>query len=239
MARKRKSGSAVSAAADKLRLPGSSITLTSSVPAQERELLRRCQAGDEDAWREFIEAYKHMVYSLAYEMLRNAEDAEDAAQEVFINAFRAIGSFRGDARLSTWLYRVTKNVCLNYIRQRDRVDYESLDNQEVNWEDIVSDEDSFPSPEEIALRRELREVVRRKIDELPPIYRTAIIMCDIQQLSYDEAAQILNVPVGTLKSQVFRGRRMLKEKLEEYWWGRKSDGDDNGSSRKRRKRNQR
>lgn len=197
-----------------------------SIPECERELLRRCKAGDEDAWREFIDTYKHMVYSFAYDLLRNPEDAEDVAQEVFINAYRAIGSFRGDARISTWLYRVTKNACLNFIRQRDKSTWESLDDQEGNWEELLDCDDGTPTPEEIALHEELREVVRRKIDELPPIYRTAIIMCDMRQLNYEEAARILNTPVGTLKSQVFRARRMLKEKLKSYWLGKrlKEDG---------------
>ncbi|MCS7253945.1 MAG: sigma-70 family RNA polymerase sigma factor [Armatimonadota bacterium] len=190
---------------------------TVSIPEHERELLRRCKAGDEDAWREFIDTYKHMVYSFAYDLLRNPEDAEDVAQEVFINAFRAIGSFRGDSRISTWLYRVTKNACLNFIRQRDKAVWESLDDQEGNWEELLDRDDDMPTPEELVLHEELREIVRRKIDELPHIYRTAIIMCDIRQLNYEEAARILNIPVGTLKSQVFRARRMLKEKLKSYW----------------------
>ncbi|MFA4028337.1 MAG: hypothetical protein GDYSWBUE_000217 [Candidatus Fervidibacterota bacterium] len=191
-----------------------------SIPEHERELLRRCKAGDENAWREFIDTYKHMVYSFAYDLLRNPEDAEDVAQEVFINAYRAIGSFRGDARISTWLYRVTKNACLNFIRQRDRAIWESLDDQEGNWEELLDCDEDMPTPEETALREELCEIVRKKIDELPYIYRTAIIMCDMRQLSYDEAARILNIPVGTLKSQVFRARRMLKEKLKSYWFGK-------------------
>lgn len=196
-----------------------------SIPEHERDLIRRCKAGDEDAWREFIDTYKHVVYSFAYDMLRNPEDAEDVAQEVFINAFRAIGSFRGDARISTWLYRVTKNACLNFIRQRERSTWESLDDQDGNWEELLDCDDEMPTPEELMLTNELREVVRGKIDELPPIYRTAIIMCDMRQLSYDEAARILGVPVGTLKSQVFRARRMLKEKLKSYWLDGDSETD--------------
>jgi RNA polymerase sigma-70 factor (ECF subfamily) len=164
-----------------------------------------------------------MVYGFAYDMLRNPEDAEDVAQEVFINAFRAIGSFRGDARISTWLYRVTKNACLNFIRQRERTTITSLDEQEGNWEELIDFEDSMPTPEEMAMNKELRELVRSKIDELPPIYRTAIIMCDMHQLSYDEAARILGVPVGTLKSQVSRARRLLKEKLKSYFFEKHSN----------------
>ena len=223
MGQKRGNGGRVAALVSRLGLARKAHESVTSIPVSEQELIKRCKAGDEDAWREFIDTYKHMVYGFAYDMLRNPEDAEDVAQEVFINAFRAIGSFRGDARISTWLYRVTKNACLNFIRQRERTTITSLDEQEGNWEELIDFEDSMPTPEEMAMNKELRELVRSKIDELPPIYRTAIIMCDMHQLSYDEAARILGIPVGTLKSQVSRARRLLKEKLKSYFFEKHSN----------------
>ncbi|HID06351.1 MAG TPA: sigma-70 family RNA polymerase sigma factor [Armatimonadetes bacterium] len=177
----------------------------------ERELLERCKRGDNDAWEQLISIYHTRVYSTAYRMLGNHDDAMDAAQDVFIRVFEKVNSFRGASSLGTWIYRITVNICLDYLKRRREVTFSSLNPDEHETTLLIPD--PSPSPEDVAERKEVQELVHRALEQLAPEHRAVIVLCDLEQLSYDEAAQVLGIPLGTLKSRLNRGRLALKDIL--------------------------
>jgi len=197
------------------------ITLTerreAMVKSADEALIERCKAGEAEAWRLLIERHQHRVYHLAYQFAGNDVDADDLAQEVFIAVYKSLPSFRGESAFTTWLHRVAVNVCLNAQRGRPKappVSWEELEEGGLA-EQLVSDLED--SPERTVLSEEAAALVRAKVAELPEHYRLAIILCDLQDVPYEEAARILKVRIGTIKSRVNRGRAMLKEKLADYF----------------------
>jgi len=183
---------------------------------EETELIDRCQKGDLSAFDDLVRLYEKKVYNLAYRMCGNHEDASDLSQEAFLRVFQSLKDFRGQSSFSTWLYRVVSNVCLDELRQRGRRPTISID------EPIAGDKgetmqrqlaDGGPPPDELAERRELREVIQSCIDELSEEYRIVIILRDLQDLSYQEIAEVLDCSLGTVKSRLNRARLALKERL--------------------------
>ena len=147
-------------------------------------------------------------------MVGNEEDARDMAQEAFIRAFNSLGSFRGESKFSVWLYRLTSNICIDFLRGRAKRRTVSL-----SWEDEDGDEgeleipDERFSPEAGLERSELREAVRRGLEQLTPEYREILLLREINGLSYDEIGRALNLEEGTVKSRIFRARKKLCEIL--------------------------
>lgn len=181
----------------------------------EQHLLERSRAGDVAAFEELIEAYQKKVFNLACRIVGNYDDAADLAQEALIRIFRSIANFRGQSSFSTWIYRITTNVCLDEIRKRKNARMLSLD-EEIHTDDgemkrqIMSDE---PLPDEIAEREELRSLVSDAIQSLPEDQRLVITLRDLQGLSYEEISKILDCPGGTVKSRINRARQALKNVL--------------------------
>lgn len=181
----------------------------------EQLLLMRAKAGDVAAFEELTEAYQKKIFNLAYRMVGNYDDAGDMAQEALIRIFRSIGSFKEQSSFSTWVFRITTNVCLDEIRKRKNKKAFSLD-EEIHTEDgemqrqIISDD---PLPDEIAEREELRSIVNKAINSLPEEQKIIITLRDIQSLSYEEIANVLSCPVGTVKSRINRARQALKNIL--------------------------
>ncbi len=184
----------------------------------ENELIRRCQKGDLAAFDDLVRVYEKKVYNLAYRMSGNHEDANDLSQEAFLRVFQSLKDFRGQSSFSTWLYRVVSNVCLDELRQRGRRLTVSID------EPVSSDKgetmqrqlaDNAPPPDELAERREVREVVQAAIGELSEEYRVVIVLRDLRDLSYQEIAEVLDCSLGTVKSRLNRARLALKEKLSQ------------------------
>lgn len=181
----------------------------------ETELIKRCQQGDADAFDELVEKYQSQIINIAYGMLSNTEDAYDAAQEVFVRIYKSIGGFKGKSSLSTWVYRIVSNVCNDMLRKRQRsasvVSINSVrDNDDDKELDIVDD---APTPEELLELSEAQRTLRLAISELSAEYREIITLSDIEQLRYEEIADILRCPVGTVKSRLNRARNALKKKL--------------------------
>ena len=180
----------------------------------DRELVSRAKAGDQDAFERLVEEHQNKVYSLALRMVGNEEDARDMAQEAFIRAFNSLGSFRGESKFSVWLYRLTSNICIDFLRGRAKRRTVSL-----SWEDEDGDEgeleipDERFSPEAGLERSELREAVRRGLEQLTPEYREILLLREINGLSYDEIGRALNLEEGTVKSRIFRARKKLCEIL--------------------------
>lgn len=181
----------------------------------ERLLISKAKAGDVAAFEQLIEAYQKKVYNLALRMTGNQEDAADLAQEAFIRVFRSISGFKEQSSFSTWVYRITTNVCLDEIRKRKNRKVISID-EDIHMDDgemrrqIVSDD---PLPDELAERAELRGIVNDAINSLPEDQRIVITLRDLNGLSYEEIAQILDIPGGTVKSRINRARQALRNVL--------------------------
>jgi RNA polymerase sigma-70 factor (ECF subfamily) len=173
----------------------------------DEALVKRFQAGDEEAFDELVERHRRRVYGLMCRLVGGPE-AEDLAQEVFLAAYRSLGSFRGEAAFSTWLYRVAIYTCSHHLRRR-RLETTELDECEP---DHRRDGD----PELSALRRELRDRVRLAIDALPYKFRLVIVLRDLHGLSYEEIAEVVRCPIGTVRSRLHYATQRLAVELRGY-----------------------
>ena len=166
----------------------------------------------ERQFTEIVEQYSDLAYSVAFRMLRNSEDAEDAVQEAYISAFKALPRFKGQSKLSTWLYRIVVNACLMKIRKdKSRAKYLS----ENEYDDAIV-YDWKNDPEEAAVNSELRSTLESGLDLLSPDLRAAVVLRDIQGLSTEEACEALAISVASLKSRLHRARILLRKHLEAY-----------------------
>ena len=159
-----------------------------------------------------VEEYVDFAYNVAYRMLRNVEDAEDAVQEAFISAYRSYGTFKGESKVSTWLYRIVVNACLMKIRkEKSRSKYLV----ETGYNDeIISDWDN--DPEQAAVNGELRDVVEAGLDSLSADLRAAIVLRDVQGVSTEEGAEAMRLSVSAFKSRLRRGRLLLRQHIDGY-----------------------
>lgn len=188
---------------------------------RERRLLRRLRDRDERAFRELVESYGDRVFNLTYRMMSNREEAEDVAQEVFITVFKSIDSFRGDAKLSTWLYRIAANHCKNRIkylaRRHDRSKAEFDERIDADGAaGAVTAPSASPRPDRQLEGVELERIMQRAIAELDDEHRILVVLRDLEELSYDEIAQITELPEGTVKSRLHRARLALRKKMQNY-----------------------
>lgn len=174
---------------------------------REQAWIAAARQGDQGAFEELVRLYEKRVLALTRRMCKNPEDAAEAAQEAFFAAWQGLRSFRGDSSFSTWLYRLASNACVDLLRREGkRRAAVSLDDEELNL-DIPA---SLPGPQEEAERRELREQIEEGLRELPPEYRAALVLREMQQLRYDEIGQALGLDIGTVKSRISRGRKKLR-----------------------------
>ncbi len=181
----------------------------------EGELIRRCQDGDRTSFDVLVRTYHALAYNVAYRMLNDPDAASDATQTAFVRAYRSIGSFRRDATFSTWLYRIVTNACLDRLRRKDRTSRSlSLvgDDGDGNPEDIDIP-DSSHDPSDVAEQAERQAIVQGAISRLAPSHRAVLVLYDLSGLSYEQVAEALQVPLGTVKSRLNRARLALKEEL--------------------------
>ena len=173
-------------------------------------LLRRACKGDVQAFEELMQSHESRIYAIALRMMGNREDAQDCAQEAMVRIYRAMGSFKGQSALATWIYRITMNTCLDELRRRKARKVTSLDSLvDTGW----SPTDTGDTPEEHGLRVEKQNALNQAIQSLPDDMRAAIILRNVKGYSYDEIASILDANVGTIKSRISRGREKLREIL--------------------------
>jgi RNA polymerase sigma-70 factor (ECF subfamily) len=185
--------------------------------AQEMEWIARILRGERDLFHELIRPYERVVFLTAVSVLRDSTEAEDAAQEAMIKAYRGLASFRGDAKFSTWLTTITLNEARSRLRKSGRVKVESLDNSDPE-EDftpfLVADWREIPS--ETLEREELAQHIQSAIEGLPPSYREVFLLRDKEEMSIEEIAQALGVTANLVKVRLFRARMMLQKQLAPY-----------------------
>ena len=187
--------------------------------ADEAALVARAQGGDLSAFDQLVLQHQGMVYAVALRMLGNTDDAREVAQDAFVRAYRGIGTFRLEAKVSTWLVSITMNLCRNRRRwwaRRRRVIVASLDDPVETGEGTMGQDvaDPAPGPGEAAQRRELQQHVAQTLQLLEEPFRSVIVLRDIHGYSYEEIAEMLHCRVGTVKSRINRARLQLKALLD-------------------------
>jgi len=176
----------------------------------ERELIARLQKRDEAAFEELIRQYEKKVYTLCFRMCGNSEDAEEAAQDAFLALWRGIDRFRQESSLSTWIYRLATNACIDTLRRRKKQSGSvSLDDEEL----FVDAVDTSPQPQETVEHREAQKLLQEGLSALLEEYRKVLILREIEGLSYTEIAESASIELGTVKSRISRGRSLLRNFL--------------------------
>jgi len=183
-------------------------------------LLKGAQRGDVADFNGLVQLYQRQIYNICYRTLGNPEDAADATQDALVSAFRGIKAFAGSAAgLRSWLLRIAVNACYDQLRRRQRRPAESLDALRDPQEDSASPgerlPDPQPGPEQLSLGAETARHIQEAIDRLPPDQRLTVVLCDVQGLSYEEAAQVMAIELGTVKSRLSRARSQLRARLIE------------------------
>jgi RNA polymerase sigma-70 factor, ECF subfamily len=182
-------------------------------------LVQASKHGDIAAFEQLVKRYDRTLLRIAQSVTRNREDSQDVVQETFLKAYQHLGDFRGDSKFSTWLIRITVNQSLMKLRRQRAIREESLD------EDFGTDEDVFPrevidwapNPEQLYRTSELRRILIKTIEELPPILRTVFVLQDLEGLSTDQTADALNLSQSAVKSRLWRARLQLRERLNKYF----------------------
>jgi RNA polymerase sigma-70 factor (ECF subfamily) len=197
-----------------------SITAGAQIGVSEEDarILRGLRAGIEDAYEELINRYQQPVYSIVYRLLGSSTDACDVAQEVFLKIFRNVGHFQEKSSLRTWIFRIAVNEAHNHRRWFARHCKREVaidNNEDEHTHSLEHAPDPGRSPFDQALDRETRNLIERALAEINPVFRAAVVLRDIENLSYEEIAEILQVSLGTVKSRILRGREALRRELSQ------------------------
>ena len=184
-----------------------------SSQSSDKKLVKRVQKGDKGAFDLLVLKYQHKIVNLVMRYVRDPEVALDITQEAFIKAYRALPRFRGDSAFYTWMYRIAVNTAKNHLAaQRRRPMNVELDMQDPEQYDLHAKLKETDTPEGVLLSKELKETVERAIAALPEDLRTAIILRELEGMSYEEIAQTMECPVGTVRSRIFRARDAISKK---------------------------
>ncbi len=188
------------------------------VPVDEKALVRRAREGDLEAYNQLMRCYQERIYATIYHMTANHEDANDLAQESFIKAFQALKSFKGSSSFYTWLYRIAVNKTINFLKRRKNRIHLSLNNLDLNAEHdpdliaLISDR----TPRREADLSELQEKLNAALLKLSEHHRLVVVLHDVQGLSHDEIAKVMNCNIGTVRSRLFYARQQLQGWLSDY-----------------------
>ena len=207
--------------------PSAGMTPLDSLRAEDATV-ERALPDDEDrnlTFNEIVAKYERKIFNLILRQINDREEAEDLTQETFLNAYKSFRTFRGECKIHTWLCQIALNQCKNRFRQRDR--RRSMEGPSLDATNGKSEETSRPleiadwdqSPQEVLLKKETYRYVLRAISLLPDDYRTVIVLCDLQQFSYQEIAQMTDLSLEAVKTRIHRGRLMLRRKLEAFLRG--------------------
>lgn len=183
--------------------------------APDRVLVERVQRGDKAAFDLLVLKYQHKLVKLISRYVRDHSEALDVAQESFLKAYRAIPKFRGDSAFYTWLYRIAINTAKNYLVARSRRLPEStVDSSDAEQFDGESELKDYATPERLLMRAEIEQTIIGAIEDLPQDLKTAITLRELEGLSYEEIAEVMDCPVGTVRSRIFRAREAINKRLE-------------------------
>lgn len=181
----------------------------------DQSLVERVQKGDKSAFDLLVRKYQHKVVKLISRYIKDPEEALDVSQEAFIKAYRALPNFRGDSAFYTWMYRIAINTAKNYLvaqgRRLPNVDIEAQDAEQFEGQNTLKD---YATPERLLQRDEIEETVFTAIEKLPADLKTAITLREIEGLSYEEIAEAMSCPVGTVRSRIFRAREAIDKSLK-------------------------
>ncbi len=181
----------------------------------DMDLVQRVQNGDKQAFNLLVQKYQFRIKHLVGRFVKDASEQEDIVQEAFIKAYRAIARFRGDSAFYTWLYRIAINTSKNYLVAGSRRPLEyDLDPQDPEQYDRHARLKDVDTPEGLMLTEEIRETVNKAIEQLPEDLRTAIVLREMEGMSYEEIAQTMECPVGTVRSRIFRAREAIDKRLK-------------------------
>jgi len=187
----------------------------------DRQLVARVQKGDKRAFDMLVLKYQYKVNAIVSRYIHDFDEVNDVVQEAFIKAYRAMGKFRGDSQFYTWLYRIAVNTAKNYLVARNRrppaSDVDASDAEFFSGSDYLKDIDT---PENLLLRDELERVVDNAINNLPEDLRTAVTLREFEDLSYEDIAAVMDCPVGTVRSRIFRAREAIDQQVKALLEGR-------------------
>jgi RNA polymerase sigma-70 factor (ECF subfamily) len=204
-----------------MAIPDSRRTEAAPADQQEAQLLTGLRAGDPQAYERLVRAYSGRLLAVARRFLANEEDARDALQEAFLSAFRAIGAFQEDARISTWLHRIVVNAALMKLRARRRKPEELIDDLLPTFQEDGHRENPGPAwketSETMLQRQETRALVRGCIDRLPESYRVVLLLRDIEELDTEETARLLDISPNAVKIRLHRARQALRTLLDPHF----------------------
>jgi len=185
----------------------------------DKVLAARCREGDRDAFRTLVQKYERRIYGIVVGMIRDREEAWDLTQEVFVKVYRHLGSFEGNSSLYTWMYRITVNLSIDYIRKRKGVGLEYDDARRHDKGPVGLDAPvgkPADTPPQRLLREELVGKVNQALERLSPKHKQIVILRELEGLSYQEIADVLGISIGTVMSRLFHARRNMQRILEKY-----------------------
>ncbi len=179
----------------------------------EKKLIELSVGGDIEAFETLIQSHQKKVYNIALRMTKNPDDAQELSQDAFVRAFTSISKFRGDSKFSTWMYRITVNVCTDFLRKRNKTISLSIEQGAAVGEDErpLQIEEDGPGPSELSEKKQLKELVRDAMDSLSDEHREVLVLRDLMDMPYKDIANTLNVNEGTIKSRINRARESLKK----------------------------
>ncbi len=183
--------------------------------AEDQKLIHAARNGDQKAYEALLNKYRNLVYHVMIKMVRNPQEAEDLSQEAFIKAFNALASFNEEFAFSTWLMKIATNNCIDYLRKKKLKTY-SID-EPIQYKDErvkIEVPDKDPTPEKLLLTEERKTLIDDAVQSLPPRYRHVIVLRHKEEKSYEDIAEILRLPLGTVKARIFRAREMLNKKIK-------------------------
>jgi len=182
---------------------------------EDKQLIEMALQGDDKAFEALLNKYRNLVFSIMVKMVRNHQEAEDLTQEAFMKAFNSLSSFNDEFAFSTWLMKIASNNCIDFLRKRKLRTYSIHEPIQYKDEKIEIDiPDHEPTPEKQLLQSERAKMIQSAIDELPERYRYVILLRHKEEKSYEEISEILNLPLGAVKAQIFRAREILNKKLK-------------------------
>ncbi len=180
----------------------------------DEELVARAQGGDVDSFNQLIVRWERPIYALAYRVIGKEEDARDVCQDAFLRAYRALPGFKGQAKFSSWLYRIALNLCRDWIRRQRRAPVSQLP-EDADATELVSETGPVESIEDLVARRELSAIVEEAMSELSEEQRTAIILKEYHGMTFQEIADMQGCPLSTVKTRLYQGLSLLRRRLEQ------------------------